>query len=64
MAIWKVNLGHIQTGNLLSQFDKLKEQNQSLYNYGWINFPLAYTQVINTKRLPKLKIWGMQKFLN
>ena len=32
--------------DLLKSFDKIKEQNRNLFNHGWINFPLAYTQVI------------------
>ena len=32
--------------NLVSTFDYLEQRNRSLFNHGWINFPLAYTQVI------------------
>ena len=32
--------------SLLTAFDKIKEKNRCLFNHGWINFPLAYTQVI------------------
>ena len=32
--------------NLISTFDYLEQRNRSLFNHGWINFPLAYTQVI------------------
>ena len=32
--------------NLISAFDYLEDRNRSLFNHGWINFPLAYTQVI------------------
>ena len=35
--------------NLISAFDNLEAQNRSLLNYGWINFPLAYTQVNTPK---------------
>ena len=56
--MWAVNL--IQKGekdgkliikapvyaNLISAFDYLEDRNRSLFNHGWINFPLAYTQVI------------------
>lgn len=31
--------------NLQSAFEKLETSNRKLLNYGWINFPLAYTQV-------------------
>ena len=31
--------------NLISAFDYLEGRNRSLLNHGWINFPLAYTQV-------------------
>ena len=33
--------------NLISTFDYLEQRNRSLFNHGWINFPLAYTQVIS-----------------
>ena len=32
--------------NLLSAIDKIEANNRKLLNYGWVNFPLAYTQVI------------------
>ena len=32
--------------NLISTFDYLEQRNRSLFNHGWINFPLAYTQVL------------------
>ena len=31
--------------NLLSAIDKIEANNRKLLNYGWVNFPLAYTQV-------------------
>ena len=31
--------------NLLSAIDKIESDNRKLLNYGWVNFPLAYTQV-------------------
>ena len=31
--------------NLLSAIDKIETDNRKLLNYGWVNFPLAYTQV-------------------
>ena len=31
--------------NLLSSIDKVESNNRKLLNYGWVNFPLAYTQV-------------------
>ena len=32
-------------GNLLSSFDEYERSNRKILNYGWVNFPLAYTQV-------------------
>ena len=29
----------------MSAFDYIEEQNRKILNYGWVNFPLAYTQV-------------------
>ena len=55
--MWAVNLiqkgekdGKLQIkapvyANLISIFDYLEDRNRSLFNHGWINFPLAYTQV-------------------
>ena len=34
--------------NLLKGIDKIEANNRKLLNYGWVNFPLAYTQVIMT----------------
>lgn len=31
--------------NLVSSFDSIENANRKLLNYGWVNFPLAYTQV-------------------
>lgn len=31
--------------SLVSSFDYLEQCNRTLLNYGWVNFPLAYTQV-------------------
>ena len=31
--------------NLISSLDYIEGQNRKILNYGWINFPLAYTQV-------------------
>ena len=31
--------------NLISSFDSVEEGNRKILNYGWVNFPLAYTQV-------------------
>ena len=31
--------------SLVSAFDYIEEQNRKILNYGWVNFPLAYTQV-------------------
>ena len=33
--------------NLLSAIDKIEANNRKLLNYGWVNFPLAYTQIAN-----------------
>ena len=32
--------------NLQSSFQTIETCNRKLLNYGWVNFPLAYTQVI------------------
>ena len=32
---------------LLNSFENIVNSNRKLLNYGWINFPLAYTQVVN-----------------
>ena len=42
--------------NLQSTFQSINTCNRKLLNYGWVNFPLAYTQVIiisNKKLLDK-----------
>ena len=31
--------------NLISAFDYLENCNRRIFNHGWVNFPLAYTQV-------------------
>ena len=31
--------------NLVSSFEYLEVANRKILNYGWVNFPLAYTQV-------------------
>ena len=31
--------------NLQNSFDKIESANRKILNYGWVNFPLAYTQV-------------------
>ena len=41
----KINVEAPVYANLISAFDYLEGQNRSLFNHGWINFPLAYTQV-------------------
>ena len=35
--------------NLTNAFDNLETKNRRLLNYGWVNFPLAYTQVLTIK---------------
>ena len=32
-------------GNLISSFEAIEESNRKILNYGWVNFPFAYTQV-------------------
>ena len=32
-------------GTLVSGFDYIETSNRKILNYGWVNFPLAYTQV-------------------
>ena len=32
-------------GNLISSFEAIETANRKILNYGWVNFPLAYTQV-------------------
>ena len=32
--------------NLQSSFTEIEDCNRKLLSYGWVNFPLAYTQVI------------------
>ena len=31
--------------NMISAFDYLEDCNRKIFNHGWVNFPLAYTQV-------------------
>ena len=33
--------------NLVSSFEYLEISNRKILNYGWVNFPLAYTQIAN-----------------
>ena len=42
----KIKIESAVYSNLISAFDYLEDRNRSLFNHGWINFPLAYTQVI------------------
>ena len=37
--------------NLTNAFDNLETKNRRLLNYGWVNFPLAYTQVTLTSKM-------------
>ena len=32
--------------NLISAFEYLEDCNRKIFNHGWVNFPLAYTQVL------------------
>ncbi len=41
--------------NLISSFDYIEGCNRKILNYGWINFPLAYTQVGGVKFSGPLK---------
>ena len=41
----KINVEAPVYASLISAFDYLEGKNRSLFNHGWINFPLAYTQV-------------------
>ena len=40
--------------NLQSSFLQVEHANRKLLSYGWVNFPLAYTQVINLEYNHKL----------
>ena len=31
--------------NLQSSFSEIEDSNRKMLSYGWVNFPLAYTQV-------------------
>merc|ERR1711936_937016 len=31
--------------NLITSFEAIESSNRKILNYGWVNFPLAYTQV-------------------
>ena len=44
--------------NLISTFDYLEQRNRSLFNHGWINFPLAYTQVISKITFKQFVTYG------
>ena len=35
--------------NLVSSFEYIEHSNRVILNYGWVNFPLAYTQVLNSQ---------------
>ena len=37
--------------NLQSSFSEIEDCNRKLLSYGWVNFPLAYTQVICSPRI-------------
>ena len=38
--------------NLQSSFSEIEDCNRKLLSYGWVNFPLAYTQVTIRKVVP------------
>ena len=33
--------------SLVASFDYIEQSNRKILSYGWVNFPLAYTQVAN-----------------
>lgn len=41
----KINVEAPVYANLISAFDYLEDCNRKIFNHGWVNFPLAYTQV-------------------
>ena len=41
----KVQIDPPSYNNLQNSFDKIESANRKILNYGWVNFPLAYTQV-------------------
>ena len=41
----KIEIAPPVYGNLLSSFEAIEAANRKILNYGWVNFPLAYTQV-------------------
>ena len=49
----KIKIKPPEYTNLISTFDYLESRNRALFNHGWINFPLAYSQVIKA-----YKRWG------
>ena len=41
----KVHISEPVFANLISSFKEIEAANRKVLNYGWVNFPLAYTQV-------------------
>eukprot|EP00095_Tigriopus_kingsejongensis_P005076 maker-scaffold1482_size38982-snap-gene-0.9 protein:Tk05076 transcript:maker-scaffold1482_size38982-snap-gene-0.9-mRNA-1 annotation:"PREDICTED: bestrophin-1-like" len=41
----RINIEPPIFASLVGQFDKIDTSNRKILNYGWVNFPLAYTQV-------------------
>ena len=41
----KIQMDPPSYNNLQNSFDKIESANRKILNYGWVNFPLAYTQV-------------------
>ncbi len=48
-------------GTLVSGFDYIETSNRKILNYGWVNFPLAYTQVSCGGKQTYI---GKEKFFN
>ena len=42
----KIEIAHPIFSNLISSFEAIMDSNRKILNYGWVNFPLAYTQVV------------------
>ena len=40
-----IKLGEPVFANLQSSFSEIEDSNRKMLSYGWVNFPLAYTQV-------------------
>ena len=49
--------------NLQSSFSEIEDCNRKLLSYGWVNFPLAYTQVRSRNVLLEIK-YLLKDYLN